>query len=61
MAQVQRQHNSRAELGQLLTFWLEPGCHYQLSVLKALLPTPLLPSKPPDYSSPVTILAAALT
>lgn len=47
MAQVQRQHNSRAELGQLLTFWLEPGCHYQLSVLKALLPTPLLPSKPP--------------
>lgn len=47
MAQVQRQHNSRAELGQLLTFWLEPGCHYQLSVLKALLPTPLLPSKLP--------------
>lgn len=34
---MQGQHNSSAELGQLLTFWLEPGCHYQLSVLKALL------------------------
>lgn len=40
-------YSSRAEQGQLPAFWLEPGCHDQLSVLKALLPSPPFPCEPP--------------